>query len=150
MITSIPVCYKIHHLFKFVQSEKHKNAIILNKINACLRVFIPAAGILSDLKRSVLLRVFDGTGFADDGDFDLTGIGHLFFNAGTDIFGKHLGIAFTDLLRSYDDTDLASGLKCEAGFNTVEFICNFLKFFLRFFSLFDRFFGFFYPRFSLL
>ena len=65
-------------------------------------------------RRPALLRVLNRASLADDRDFDLTGVGHLFFDAGTDVFGEHLGIAFTDFFRSDDDADLATCLKSEA------------------------------------
>ena len=77
--------------------------------NNCFKVYInKKSGLKQNLMfasapvtvTEVLFSVFDRTGLADDGNFDLTGIGHLFFDAGADIFGKHLGITFTDLFRS--------------------------------------------------
>ena len=57
-----------------------------------------------------LLGVTDGAGFTDDGDFDLSGIGHLVLDAASDVGAEHLGLLVVNLLGTDDDAEFATRL----------------------------------------
>ena len=83
-------------------------------------------------KSSNLFCIFHGPCFADDGDFDLAGIGHLFFDARTDIFSEHLGFAFADFFGNDDYADLSAGLQGKAAFHPGEVMGDIFQLFKTF------------------
>ena len=57
-----------------------------------------------------LLGVGDGAGFADDGDFDLAGVGHLVLDLGGDLTREGLGLSVGHLVGTDDDSQFTTSL----------------------------------------
>ena len=60
--------------------------------------------------KRLLFCVIDGAGFADDGDLDLTGVGHLVLDLTREVEAEFRSIHVVDLVSTYDDTQLAACL----------------------------------------
>lgn len=74
-----------------------------------------------------LAREFDGTGFADDGDFDLAGILEVLLDLEGDLAGKVVRFHVPKLLGFDEDADLAACLESVGLLDALEAVCDRFK-----------------------
>jgi hypothetical protein len=67
-----------------------------------------------------LLRELDAPRFSNDGDSDLARVVEFVLDPARDAAGQEIGLFITELIRLDHDSKLASGLHCEAFFDSAE------------------------------